>query len=62
MSPLDLAVTVMGIALLETRLPTIKGTPCDVYDRITGYYQPRRNWNAGKAQEGKERVRFEKVA
>ncbi|NCB52002.1 MAG: ribonucleoside triphosphate reductase [Clostridia bacterium] len=29
--------------------------PAEVYSRITGYYRPVRNWNAGKTQEYKER-------
>ena len=31
------------------------GEPSEVYSRITGYYRPVQNWNAGKAQEFKER-------
>jgi anaerobic ribonucleoside-triphosphate reductase len=49
------------ITTLRERLPLVTGSVCDVYDRITGYYQPIRNWNTGKAQEGRERVRFDKV-
>lgn len=29
--------------------------PTEVYSRITGYYRPVQNWNAGKSQEFKER-------
>jgi len=29
-----------------------------VYSRITGYYRPVQNWNAGKTQEYKERVEY----
>lgn len=31
------------------------GQATEVYSRITGYYRPVANWNAGKAQEYKER-------
>ena len=31
------------------------GTATEVYSRITGYYRPVKNWNAGKAQEFKNR-------
>ena len=30
----------------------------EVYSRITGYYRPIKNWNAGKAQEFKERKEY----
>ena len=31
------------------------GEETEVYSRITGYYRPVKNWNAGKAQEFKDR-------
>ena len=31
------------------------GESAEVYSRITGYYRPVQNWNAGKSQEYKER-------
>ncbi|MEG1993103.1 MAG: anaerobic ribonucleoside-triphosphate reductase, partial [Acetivibrio sp.] len=31
------------------------GVKTEVYSRITGYYRPVQNWNAGKSQEFKER-------
>ena len=31
------------------------GEQTEVYSRITGYYRPVRNWNAGKTEEYKER-------
>ncbi len=31
------------------------GAETEVYSRITGYYRPVKNWNAGKAQEFKDR-------
>ena len=33
----------------------ICGRTTEVYSRITGYYRPVQNWNAGKTQEYKER-------
>lgn len=38
----------------EYRCP-ICGETTEVYSRITGYYRPVQNWNAGKSQEYKER-------
>ena len=34
------------------------GEDAEVYSRITGYYRPVRNWNAGKTQEYKERKEY----
>lgn len=34
------------------------GAPTEVYSRITGYYRPVKNWNAGKAQEFKDRKTY----
>ena len=34
------------------------GKPAEVYSRITGYYRPVQNWNAGKTQEFKERREY----
>ena len=34
------------------------GEDTEVYSRITGYYRPVRNWNAGKSQEYKERKEY----
>ncbi len=34
------------------------GKPAEVYSRITGYYRPVQNWNAGKTQEFKERKEY----
>ena len=35
------------------------GEETEVYSRITGYYRPVQNWNAGKSQEYKERRLYE---
>ncbi len=34
------------------------GESTEVYSRITGYYRPVQNWNAGKTQEYKERKEY----
>ncbi len=34
------------------------GKSAEVYSRITGYYRPVQNWNAGKTQEYKERLEY----
>ena len=34
------------------------GENAEVYSRITGYYRPVQNWNAGKTQEYKERLEY----
>jgi ribonucleoside-triphosphate reductase len=36
----------------------ICGESAEVYSRITGYYRPVQNWNAGKTQEYKERKEY----
>ena len=35
------------------------GESAEVYSRITGYYRPVQNWNAGKSQEYKNRVVYD---
>ena len=35
------------------------GETAEVYSRITGYYRPVQNWNAGKTQEYKERKEYD---
>ncbi len=35
------------------------GAVTEVYSRITGYYRPVQNWNAGKAQEFKHRLTYD---
>ena len=35
------------------------GKETEVYSRITGYYRPLKNWNAGKTQEFKERKEYD---
>ena len=35
------------------------GKPTEVYSRITGYYRPVKNWNAGKTEEFRERKTYD---
>ncbi len=35
------------------------GAKTEVYSRITGYYRPVQNWNAGKSQEFKHRLTYD---
>lgn len=35
------------------------GEDAEVYSRITGYYRPVRNWNAGKTQEYRQRKEYD---
>lgn len=37
----------------------ICGKEAEVYSRITGYYRPVKNWNAGKTQEFKQRKTYD---
>jgi ribonucleoside-triphosphate reductase len=41
----------------EFKCPTC-GEETEVYSRIVGYYRPVQNWNAGKAEEFKDRLEF----
>jgi ribonucleoside-triphosphate reductase len=42
----------------EQKVCPICGKSTEVYSRITGYYRPVSNWNAGKAQEFKDRKTY----
>lgn len=46
------------ISLIKSEIENVKGTECEVYARIVGYYRSVKNWNAGKAEEYKHRVSF----
>lgn len=43
---------------LETRLQQVKGTECEVYSRIVGYFRPVKQWNNGKQEEYTQRETF----
>ncbi|HPD19595.1 MAG TPA: anaerobic ribonucleoside-triphosphate reductase [Candidatus Goldiibacteriota bacterium] len=37
----------------------VKGTKCEVYSRIVGYFRPVKQWNNGKQEEFYERKMFD---
>ena len=47
------------IAMLEARHDAVKGSSCEVYSRIVGYYRSLGNWNQGKREEFEERKTFD---
>ena len=44
---------------LRSELANVKGTECEVYSRIVGYFRPVKQWNNGKQEEYADRVAFE---
>lgn len=49
----------LKIEELENELANVKGTECEVYSRIVGYFRPVKQWNNGKQEEFSERKMFE---
>jgi len=47
------------IKKLEVELQNVRGTECEVYSRIVGYFQRKAGWNPGKLEEFKDRVTFD---
>lgn len=47
------------IEKLEMELANVKGTECEVYSRIVGYFRPVKQWNNGKQEEFYEREMFD---
>lgn len=47
-----------GYLSAEVKKCPICNEETEVYSRITGYYRPLKNWNAGKQQEYKERLEY----
>lgn len=43
---------------LESRLANVKGSECEVYSRIVGYFRPVKQWNNGKQEEYTQREEF----
>ena len=43
----------------EVKACPVCGKPTEIYSRITGYYRPVSNWNAGKAQEFVDRREYD---
>lgn len=35
-------------------------TKCQIYSRVVGFITPTENWNAGKREEFKDRVTYDK--
>jgi ribonucleoside-triphosphate reductase len=52
----------LKIEELEQELANVKGTECEVYSRIVGYFRPVKQWNNGKQEEFSEREMFEVLA
>jgi len=44
---------------LEEELKNVKGTRCEVYARVVGFFRPTMDWNAGKQEEFKERKMYD---
>jgi ribonucleoside-triphosphate reductase len=49
----------LEIEKLEKELTNVKGTECEVYSRIVGYFRPVKQWNNGKQEEFYERKMFD---
>ncbi len=49
----------MKLEELKGELAGVKGTECEVYSRIVGYFRPVKQWNNGKQEEYADRVTFE---
>lgn len=43
---------------VEVTLADSERQPCEIWDRVMGYYRPVQDWNHGKKSEHKDRVRF----
>jgi len=44
---------------LEEELENVKGTECEVYSRVVGYFRPVKQWNEGKQAEFYDREEFD---
>lgn len=48
------------IKYLEEQLKNVKGTDCEVFSRIVGYFsQVNKSWNKGKLSEWEERKTYD---
>ena len=47
------------IARLEKELESVKGTTCEVYSRIVGYFRPVKQFNPGQEAQYHDRKTFE---
>ncbi len=50
-----------GLTKIETDERKPNAVPCEVYDRVVGYYRPVSNWNHGKKVEFGQRRRYDKA-
>lgn len=46
------------IGCLKELVKKCKGTPCEVFSRVTGYLRPVQGWNKGKKEEFAMRKKF----
>ncbi len=46
------------IEKLEENLDSVKGTECEIYSRVVGYFRPVKQWNNGKQEEFGDRKEF----
>ena len=44
---------------LEEQLQNVKGTECEVYSRVVGFFSNTKQWNNGKQEEFKDRVTYD---
>ena len=58
MSPIYSICKEHGYLVGEHFTCPVCGQEAEVYSRITGYYRPVKNWNAGKTQEYKNRTSY----
>jgi ribonucleoside-triphosphate reductase len=49
---------IVKLGELEAKLQGVKGTECEVYSRIVGYFRPVKQWNNGKQEEFAERETY----
>jgi len=59
MEKIDQKEILIEIEKLEQELANVKGTECEVYSRIVGYFRPIKQWNNGKQEEFFEREMFD---
>ena len=48
----------LKVVELEKQLREVKGSECEIYSRIVGYFRPVKQWNNGKQEEFSDRETF----
>lgn len=48
----------LEISELKEKLDNVKGTKCEIYTRIVGYYRPFKNWNRGQQTQYRNRKTY----